>query len=288
MTIERFEVGARFSEMTVVTVADTRLIHISGQVAENTSLDVTGQTRQVLGIVDRLLAKAGAGREHISMVRIFLASAGDYAAMNSVWDDWVQPGQAPARTTIATHLINPAYKVEIEVQAAVKNVDGQFDAGAMGQWIRAQDVELDLRVSDERSLRQMLANRLARRSGLSEQEVREGLLEREALGSTSLGHGVALPHARVDKLDKPMAIFLRLAKPIALNAPDDEPVDLVLALLMPRQDPHLHLQLFAQIAELLSDPTSRGRLRQLKDVRSVAELFLSAVAKGDSARAAKR
>lgn len=284
MTIERFEIGARFSEMTVVTVADTRLIHISGQVAENTSLDITGQTRQVLAIVDRLLAKAGAGREHVTMVRIYLSSAGDYAAMNSVWDDWVLPGQPPARTTIATHLINAAYKVEIEVQAAVKQSDNHLDAGAMGQWIRAQDVELDLRVSDERNLRQMLANRLARRSGLSEQDVREGLLEREALGSTSLGHGVALPHARVDKLDKPMAIFLRLAKPIALNAPDDEPVDLILALLMPRQDPHLHLQLFAQIAELLSDPVSRMQLRSLKDTRAIADLFLATISKPKASR----
>ncbi|MBV8665509.1 MAG: RidA family protein [Burkholderiaceae bacterium] len=120
MEISRFEVGPRFSEMTVVDVGTAKLIYIAGQVAENTSLDVVGQTRQVLQIIDRLLAKAGADKSSIVAARIYLHSVGDYAAMNSVWDDWVAPGQAPARATIGAKLIHHEYKVEIEVTAAIK------------------------------------------------------------------------------------------------------------------------------------------------------------------------
>lgn len=119
MDISRFEMGERFSEMTVVDLGTGKLIYIAGQVAEDTSLDVTGQTREVLRYIDALLARAGANKGHIVQARIYLASVGDYVAMNSVWDDWVLPGHAPARATIGARLINPGYKVEIECTAAV-------------------------------------------------------------------------------------------------------------------------------------------------------------------------
>ena len=118
MHIERHEIGPRFSEMTIVDVGTGKLVFIAGQVAENTSLDIGGQTREVLGFIDRLLQHVGAGREHIVSARIYLASVGDYAAMNAVWDDWVVPGHTPARCTIGAKLINSAYKVEIEATAA--------------------------------------------------------------------------------------------------------------------------------------------------------------------------
>lgn len=118
MHIERHETGPRFSEMTIATFGESKLIFIAGQVAENTSLDIGGQTREVLGFIDRLLEHVGARREHIVSARIYLASVGDYAEMNAVWDDWVVPGHTPARSTIGAKLINSAYKVEIEATAA--------------------------------------------------------------------------------------------------------------------------------------------------------------------------
>ncbi len=120
MHIERHDMGPRFSEMTVVHIGDAKLIYIAGQVAEHTSLDVEGQTREVLGVIDRLLARAGATRKDIVRAHIFLASVGDYPVMNSVWDDWVDPGHTPARVTTGAKLIYPGYKVEIEVTAAVQ------------------------------------------------------------------------------------------------------------------------------------------------------------------------
>jgi hypothetical protein len=73
MHIERHEIGPRFSEMSVVDVGTGKLVFIAGQVAENTALDIGGQTREVLGFIDRLLLHVGARREHIVSARVYLA-----------------------------------------------------------------------------------------------------------------------------------------------------------------------------------------------------------------------
>ncbi|HEX7641111.1 MAG TPA: RidA family protein [Burkholderiaceae bacterium] len=120
MEIARYEMGPRFSEMTVVDVGNAKLICLAGQVAENTSLDVGGQTREILQFVDRLLAKAGVDKTDVVSARIYLSSVGDYAAMNAAWDDWVAGGHTPARSTTGARLIHPDYEVEIEMTAAIK------------------------------------------------------------------------------------------------------------------------------------------------------------------------
>ena len=119
MGIERHEMGPRFSEMTVANVGTSKLIYLSGQVAENTSLGVEGQTREILRFVDRLLAHVGADKTHIVSAKIYLASVGDYAAMNSVWDEWVPRGHTPARSTIGAKLVRPEYKIEIDITAVI-------------------------------------------------------------------------------------------------------------------------------------------------------------------------
>ncbi len=119
MDITRHDMGPRFSEMTEVATGAGKLIFIAGQVAENTSLDITGQTREVLRFIDGLLARAGANKSHIVQARIYLASVGDYIPMNSVWDDWVPQGHTPARATIGAKLVNSEYRIEIECVAAV-------------------------------------------------------------------------------------------------------------------------------------------------------------------------
>ncbi len=119
MEISRYDMGERFSEMTVVDHGHGKMIFIAGQVAENTSLDITGQTREVLRFIDGLLKRAGASKAHIVQARIYLASVGDYVAMNAVWDDWVAQGHTPSRATIGVKLISPEYRIEIECVAAV-------------------------------------------------------------------------------------------------------------------------------------------------------------------------
>ena len=121
MNITRHEMGPRFSEMVAVDLGGARLLYLSGQVAENPSLDITGQAREVLHRIDELLATEGATREHLVSVTIYLRTVGDYAAMNAVWDEWVPAGHAPARATVGAKLIDSEYRVEIQAVAAVGN-----------------------------------------------------------------------------------------------------------------------------------------------------------------------
>jgi enamine deaminase RidA (YjgF/YER057c/UK114 family) len=94
-------------------------VYLAGQVADDTSADVTGQTRQVLSSIDRLLAAAGTDKTRILAATVYLADIGTFAAMNAAWDAWVAPGHAPARATVEAKLAAPAYRVEIVVTASV-------------------------------------------------------------------------------------------------------------------------------------------------------------------------
>lgn len=121
MNITRHDIRERFSEMVTVDLGAARMLYLSGQVAENASLDITGQTREVLRIIDDLLATQGARREHIVSVTIYLRTVGDYAAMNAVWEEWVPAGHTPARATVGAKLIHPEYRIEIQAVAALVN-----------------------------------------------------------------------------------------------------------------------------------------------------------------------
>ena len=119
MKVVRHESGPRFSEMVVVDAGSTRTLYLSGQVAEDPSLDITGQARDVLGHIDRLLALAGASKRDLVSTTVYLRSVGDYAAMNAVWDEWVAPGHAPARATVEARLIDSDYRIEIQATAVM-------------------------------------------------------------------------------------------------------------------------------------------------------------------------
>ena len=113
--LKRFHVGARLSE----TAVHNGTIYLAGQVPDDTSADIRGQTAQVLDMVDRLLAEAGSDKTRILMTQIFLVDIQDIGAMNEVWDAWVPAGHTPPRATVEAKLANPAYKIEIVVTAAV-------------------------------------------------------------------------------------------------------------------------------------------------------------------------
>ena len=119
MNIIRHDMGPRFSEMVIVDLGAARLLYLSGQVAENPSLDITGQMREILRHIDRLLATQGATKQDLVSVTIYLRTVGDYAAMNSVWDEWVPAGHTPARATVGAKLIDSEYRVEIQATAAI-------------------------------------------------------------------------------------------------------------------------------------------------------------------------
>ncbi len=119
MTIERHHVGKRLCDMVIYSPAPgQRLVYLAGQVAEDPKQDARAQTRSVLGQIDRLLGEGGSDKRRILSATIYLASMGDYAAMNEVWDAWVPQGETPARATVEAKLANPDYKVEIQIVAA--------------------------------------------------------------------------------------------------------------------------------------------------------------------------
>ena len=113
--IQRFEVGARMSEMSVYN----GIAHLAGQVADDANADISGQTKQVLASIDALLERAGSNKTKILMAQIFLADVADFAAMNAVWDAWVAPGHTPPRATVQAAMARPEWRVEIVVTAAV-------------------------------------------------------------------------------------------------------------------------------------------------------------------------
>jgi len=117
MTIERRHVGKRLSELVINRASGT--IYLAGQVAEDPKADITGQVRQVLAQIDRLLAEAGSDKSRILSATIYLPDMADFPALNAVWETWVVPGATPARATVQANLAAPEYKVEIQVVAAV-------------------------------------------------------------------------------------------------------------------------------------------------------------------------
>ena len=112
--IQRLHPGPRMSQ----AVVHGNTVYLAGQVADDPSADVAGQTRQVLANIDKLLAAAGTDKTRILSATIYLADIGTFAQMNSVWDAWVPEGHTPARATVEAKLAAPQYKVEIQVVAA--------------------------------------------------------------------------------------------------------------------------------------------------------------------------
>lgn len=101
--------------------------------------------------------------------------------------------------------------------------------------------------------------------GLSRSLVTDSLFSRERLGSTGLGHGVAIPHGRIKGLKAPMAAVFLLATPIGFDAPDDQSVRLLIFLLVPEAATQKHLEILSEIAELLSDASLRERMNASTD-----------------------
>jgi PTS system nitrogen regulatory IIA component len=109
--------------------------------------------------------------------------------------------------------------------------------------------------------------------GLSRALVTDSLFSRERLGSTGLGHGVAIPHGRIKGLKAPMAAVFQLAQPIGFDAPDEQAVSLLIFLLVPEAATQKHLEILSEIAELLSDASLREKLASSADAADLHGLI---------------
>jgi nitrogen PTS system EIIA component len=146
----------------------------------------------------------------------------------------------------------------------------------LGELLPADHIVVGLRVSSKAQLLQDLARRAAIALSLDQNMILEALQVRENLGSTGLGKGFALPHARLAALSGFFALFARLARPIDFAAIDDNPVDLVILLLTPADAGNQHLATLAALSRPLREAGFMQRLRQAPDAEAVHALLASA------------
>lgn len=134
-------------------------------------------------------------------------------------------------------------------------------------------IRIDLGASTRSRVFEEVGQIFAATSGLDAVHVAKALAERELLGSTGLGHGIALPHARVKGLHQPLAAFMRLCSPIPFETPDGKPVSDLLVLLVPEHATEAHLELLAEVAQIFADQRFRDHLRDQGDAAGVQQAF---------------
>lgn len=135
-------------------------------------------------------------------------------------------------------------------------------------------VAVDNTASSKKSLLEKAAKLLAQAPDAApERDIFESLCQRERLGSTGLGHGVAIPHGRVDQQKSVTGALIRLQKGIDFDSPDSEPVDLFFALIVPSECTDAHLKLLAGIAERFGDAGQRERFRQAESASDLLKLI---------------
>lgn len=139
-------------------------------------------------------------------------------------------------------------------------------------------VSAHLRATSKKQLFQELAAKASGCYGLDARTTFEALLERERLGPTAIGRGVAAPHARTSTREGVRGVFARLEKPIDFDALDDEPVDLVFALFAPAEAGADHLRALARVSRMLRDPGVCAKLRSCPDAASLFAVLTDGVA----------
>ncbi|HWZ48117.1 MAG TPA: PTS sugar transporter subunit IIA [Herbaspirillum sp.] len=132
-----------------------------------------------------------------------------------------------------------------------------------------ENVVVDLEVSSKKRTFEQAGLMFENNCGIARSTVSDNLFARERLGSTGLGHGVAVPHGRIKGLKAPIAAFMRLAEPIPFESPDGEPVKLLIFLLIPDNVTQQHLEILSEIAELFSDSGMRDTLASDPDAVTV-------------------
>jgi PTS system nitrogen regulatory IIA component len=136
---------------------------------------------------------------------------------------------------------------------------------ALADFVTRDRVLLELKASSKRQLFQDLAAAVERASGVDQAVALAALVQREKLGTTGIGEGAAVPHARLKGLPGLLGLFARLAKPVDYDSLDDVPVDLVFLLVAPEDENAEQLKALARVARLLRDPALTARLRRETD-----------------------
>jgi len=126
-----------------------------------------------------------------------------------------------------------------------------------------------LKANSKKQLLQLLAEKAATVTGLAEREIFDTILQRERLGSTGVGNGIAIPHGKLPGIRKITGVFARLDTPVDFEALDDQPVDLVFLLLAPESAGADHLKALSRIARVLRDPETVSKIRGSNDATAI-------------------
>ena len=135
------------------------------------------------------------------------------------------------------------------------------------------NVVLDLSVSSKKRLFEQVGLLFENNHGIARNLVFDSLFARERLGSTALGQGVAIPHGRIKGLKDALGAFLRLGQPVAFDAPDGKPVNLLFVLLVPEQATEKHLQILSELAQMFSDRNLRESMAAAPDASALHQLI---------------
>ena len=135
----------------------------------------------------------------------------------------------------------------------------------LGDLISLDGIIPALKAKSKKQALQLLAENAAALLDISQREIFDTLLQRERLGSTGIGHGIAIPHGKLNSINGVFSVFARLETPIDFDSIDDEPVDLIFLLLAPESAGADHLKALARISRLLRDPSAVEKLRASRD-----------------------
>lgn len=135
--------------------------------------------------------------------------------------------------------------------------------------LSADHVQVDVNATSKKRVFEHVGLMFERLNSIARAEVSDNLFARERLGSTGLGHGVAIPHGRIKGLTQPLAAVLRLQQAIGFDAPDEEPVRLLFFLLVPEAATQEHLEILSEIAQMFSDRSLRESLFEASDAQQL-------------------
>ena len=139
-----------------------------------------------------------------------------------------------------------------------------------------QRIFLDTEISSKKKLLELIASNVSEQYQLSQTSLFDNLLDRERLGSTGLGRGFAVPHARMPNLEKTIACFYRLKTPVNFEAPDNQPVDLVFSIVIPQEATEEHLLILSSLASIFSQTEVCDAIRNANDTDEIMQIIHSA------------
>jgi len=147
---------------------------------------------------------------------------------------------------------------------------------AISALLSPQKIFIDTEVSSKKKLLELIANITADQTRLPESIIYTNLLNRERLGSTGLGQGFAVPHARLPDLEKTVGCFFRLKQPVNFESPDNLPVDLVFAIIIPQEATEEHLLILSSLARIFSDADICEAIRAATSKEEIEKIIQSA------------